>query len=85
MEDSTTTLPKISGKCPKSLKFENIANGVINTLFIKRVNFNLSERFWERKRGRNKLFRLEKSGKFLFVGEVGSKKVWFNFFKSFKF
>jgi hypothetical protein len=39
VEDSTTTLPKISGKCPKSLKFENIANGVINTLFIKRVNF----------------------------------------------
>jgi len=40
VEDLITTLLKKKENIQKNLKLENIVNGVINTLFIKNLNFN---------------------------------------------
>jgi len=41
VEDLITTQQKKKENILKSLRLENIVNGVINTLFIKNLNFNL--------------------------------------------
>jgi hypothetical protein len=40
VEDLTTTQLKKKESILKNLRLENIVNGVINTLYIKNLNFN---------------------------------------------
>jgi hypothetical protein len=40
VEDLTTTQLKKKENILKNLRLENIVNGVINTLYIKNLNFN---------------------------------------------